>query len=89
MNILEELQKKSKENQERWEAIDGIISEIKDAINEEENILRTAKLTDLNTALLLLLAEQLRPMAEPADIDTKELFTSLLGLANSDKQEGK
>lgn len=79
MSIFEELERKAQENRERWEAIDDLISNIKDALSEESSETRTDKLVEMNTAMLLLLAEQLRPMSDTSlQSNFKDMFGDLM-----------
>jgi len=85
MNILEELQKRAEESNERWEAINSIVAEISDVMNDENSEARTEQLAELNAGLLLLLVDQLRPMAaSSASFDAGEMLKGILGLGNGE-----
>lgn len=79
MDILKKLEEKAKENQERWESIEELMNRVKKTVNGDSET-RTQELTELNTAMLLLLVEQLRPMVDTSQsANIGDLLNSMLG----------
>lgn len=79
MSIFDELQKKAEENNERWESIDAVVQELNRVRNDEGSSAK--EIAELNSALLLLVVEQLRPMRESSEAakELKESLSSMLG----------
>lgn len=79
MSLLDDLRKKAEENTERWKAMDSILQELNNKRQDPDATAR--EIAELNSAVLLLLVEQLRPMGEATQaID--EIQDSLKNMLN-------
>lgn len=85
MHMFKELEQKAKENVERWKAIDKLMVQMKEVLSNT-NESRTDELVELNSAMILLFAEQLKPMSDDAlnSIDVKGTLDTFLSDLNLD-----
>jgi hypothetical protein len=77
--MIAEIQKQMKEARERWEKIDELTKKLEDQIEGKESINEEQAVLIDTTKLVILLAEQLKPMST-VDDGMKEILDAFTGV---------